>query len=177
MAPDVAEILARLGQRGHATSDDDLVFLGDAGSYLDASALRRRYDRALKAAGLRPLRFHDLRHTFGTRMIARADIRRVQEWMGYADFQTTMRYLHYAPRHDDAALSPSASGASQRRDRLNRRTAASTIASSPSRIALTSSRTRVSNAAPLGPATLSSRLYTPRSTAMRCSSAASVNAA
>jgi integrase len=53
--------------------------------------------------GLRPLRFHDLRHTFGTRVIGYADIRRVQEWMGHADVQTTMRYLHYAPRHDDAA--------------------------------------------------------------------------
>ena len=51
-----------------------------------------------------PLRFHDLRHTFGTRMIARADIRRVQEWMGHADVQTTMKKLHYAPRDDDAAL-------------------------------------------------------------------------
>ena len=37
-------------------------------------------------------------------MIAKADIRRVQEWMGHADVQTTMRYLHYAPRADDAAL-------------------------------------------------------------------------
>src|SRR3954452_22822722 len=68
------------------------------------SALRRRYDQALRRAGLRPLRFHDLRHTFGTRTIARADIRRVQEWMGHADVQTTMKYLHYVPRHDDAAL-------------------------------------------------------------------------
>jgi integrase len=50
------------------------------------------------------LRFHDLRHTFGTRMIAKADIRRVQEWMGHADIQTTMRYLHYSPRRQDAAL-------------------------------------------------------------------------
>ncbi len=50
------------------------------------------------------MRFHDLRHTFGTRMIAKADIRRVQEWMGHADIQTTMRYLHYAPRAEDAAL-------------------------------------------------------------------------
>jgi integrase len=37
-------------------------------------------------------------------MIAKADIRRVQEWMGRADIQTTMRYLHYAPRPGDAAL-------------------------------------------------------------------------
>ena len=74
------------------------------GGYLDGSALRRRYTAALKRAGLRPLRFHDLRHTFGTRMIAKADIRRVQEWMGHADIQTTMKYLHYAPREEDAAL-------------------------------------------------------------------------
>jgi integrase len=37
-------------------------------------------------------------------MIAKADIRRVQEWMGHADVQTTMKYLHYAPREGDAAL-------------------------------------------------------------------------
>ncbi len=104
MAPDVAEALARLGQRRDWVGDDDLVFPGETGSYLDGSALRRRYGTALARAGLRPLRFHDLRHTFGTRMIAKADIRRVQEWMGHADVQTTMRYLHYAPRADDAAL-------------------------------------------------------------------------
>jgi integrase len=104
MAPHVAEVLARMGQRRHTTREDELVFPGETGGYLDGSALRRRYDKALKRAGLRPLRFHDLRHTFGTRMIARADIRRVQEWMGHADVQTTMRYLHYAPRHDEAAL-------------------------------------------------------------------------
>ncbi len=37
-------------------------------------------------------------------MIAKADIRRVQEWMGHADIQTTMKYLHYAPREQDAEL-------------------------------------------------------------------------
>jgi integrase len=37
-------------------------------------------------------------------MIAKADIRRVQEWMGQADIQATMRYLHYAPREEDAQL-------------------------------------------------------------------------
>ena len=104
MAPDVGEALARLGQREHWVGDDDLVFPGAAGDYLDGSALRRRYATALNRAGLRPLRFHDLRHTFGTRMIAKADIRRVQEWMGHADVQTTMRYLHFAPRAEDARL-------------------------------------------------------------------------
>jgi integrase len=86
------------------TSEDDLVFVGDHGSFLDGSALRQRYKGALARAGLRPLRFHDLRHTFGTRMIGKADIRRVQEWMCHGDIQTTMRYLHYAPREEDAQL-------------------------------------------------------------------------
>jgi integrase len=104
MAPDVASALAQLGRREHWIGEDDLVFAGEAGSFLDGSALRRRYKLALEAAALRPLRFHDLRHTFGTRMIAKADIRRVQEWMGHADIQTTMRYLHYAPRSEDAEL-------------------------------------------------------------------------
>ena len=104
MAPDVASALARLAARGYWTGDDDLVFAGITGSYLDASALSRRYKAALRRAALRPLRFHDLRHTFGTRMIAKADIRRVQEWMGHADVQTTMKYLHYVPREKDAEL-------------------------------------------------------------------------
>ena len=51
MAPDVAEALARLGQRDDWTGDDDLVFAGEAGDYLDGSALRRRYAAALIAPG------------------------------------------------------------------------------------------------------------------------------
>ncbi len=104
LAPDVASALARLGEREHWTGDDDLVFASQGGGYLDGSALRRRYKSALAGGGLRSLRFHDLRHTFGTRMIGKADIRRVQEWMGHADIQTTMRYLHYAPHAEDARL-------------------------------------------------------------------------
>ena len=104
LAPAVATALASLGRREFWTGEDDRVFAGEAGGYLDGSALRRRYKAAIAAAALRPLRFHDLRHTFGTRMIVEADIRRVQEWMGHADVQTTMRYLHYAPRAEDALL-------------------------------------------------------------------------
>jgi integrase len=104
LAPEVAKALARLSERELFTDDDELVFPGEAGAFLDGSALRRRYKGGLKRAKLRPLRFHDLRHTFGTRVIAKTDIRRVQEWMGHADIQTTMRYLHYAPRDKDARL-------------------------------------------------------------------------
>ena len=104
MAPAVAQELAELGTRDRFTDEDDVVFASVVGGHLDPDALSSRYRTALSRAKLRPLRFHDLRHTFGTRMIAKADVRRVQEWMGHADIQTTMKYLHYAPRAGDAAL-------------------------------------------------------------------------
>ncbi len=43
------------------------------GTYMDGSALRRRYVAALRRTGLRVLRFHDLRHTFGTLAIRGAE--------------------------------------------------------------------------------------------------------
>jgi integrase len=104
LAPAVAAALARLGQRERFVGEDDFVFAGESGLPLNGDALSSRYERALGAAGLRRLRFHDLRHTFGTRMIREADIRRVQEWMGHADIQTTMKYLHYESRKEDAEL-------------------------------------------------------------------------
>jgi integrase len=45
-------------------------------------------------------------------VIAKADIVRVQEWMGHADIQTTRKYLHFAPRPDDALLVAEAFGPS-----------------------------------------------------------------
>jgi integrase len=50
------------------TDEDDLVFCGIVGGHLDGSALSKRYRAVLERAALRPLRFHDLRHTFGTRV-------------------------------------------------------------------------------------------------------------
>jgi len=106
MAGPVAEILARLNQRPAFAGDDDLVFPGMGGGYLDASALYRRYKAALERAGLRSLRFHDLRHTFGTQVIGnpKVSILQLKEWMGHADIDTTMKYLHFAPRSGDADL-------------------------------------------------------------------------
>jgi integrase len=103
MHPDVAGALARLVERERFTGQDDFVFVGPDGAPLDGSAVRRRYVAAVKRAKLRPLRFHDLRHTFGT-IAANAVLsgRELQEWMGHADLKTTARYLHYRARGDEA---------------------------------------------------------------------------
>jgi integrase len=102
MVDDVAHALDQLSRRVSFTTADDVVFVGKAGGYLDDSALRRRYKVAQVRAGLRPLRFHDLRHTFGTHAIRAVDPRELQEWMGHADFSTTEIYLSYRPSTDAA---------------------------------------------------------------------------
>jgi hypothetical protein len=54
MAPDVATALAGPTQRGRWTDDDDLVFVGPHGSFLDGRALRRRYPTAIGRATCAP---------------------------------------------------------------------------------------------------------------------------
>jgi integrase len=103
MIADVATALARFSQREHFTGDADLVFAGVIGEHLDSNEVRKIYHKALDHAGLRRLRFHDLRHTFGTRAVEKAEsILELKEWMGHANMQTTMRYLHYRSKADAA---------------------------------------------------------------------------
>lgn len=102
MMREVAEALAKLGGRERFTGDQELVFCDPIGRHLGAKSLSARYKRALVRADLRQLRFHDLRHTFGTHAIRLADPREVMEWMGHADLATTQKYLAYKPRADAA---------------------------------------------------------------------------
>ena len=102
MADEVAEALAKLEQREQNRGEDDLVFCGPAGGHLAGHRLRDRYKSALERAGLRELRFHDLRHTFGSHAIRNADSREVMEWMGHQDLATTQRYLQFKTRRDAA---------------------------------------------------------------------------
>ena len=104
MIDQLAAALNDLKGREHHTARHDRVFISRLGTELDGSALRRRYIAARDAARLRPLRFHDLRHTFASVAINVASITQVQAWMGHADVKTTMRYLHHKSRIDDARL-------------------------------------------------------------------------
>lgn len=90
-----AGALDRLSQRGEFVGPDDYVFANRLGRRLDPSALRRRFERARDAAGLEPLRFHDLRHTYGSLLVAGGiDLVSVKAAMGHSRITTTERYLH-----------------------------------------------------------------------------------
>jgi integrase len=104
MVPDVAEQLAALAGREDFVEPEELAFPGALGRFQDASSVRVRYRAALERAELRLLRFHDLRHTFGTLAVRRAEVPAVQAWMGHSDIQTTMRYVHHRDRGGEARL-------------------------------------------------------------------------
>ena len=99
-----AGALDRLSQREDYTGPDEYVFCNRFGRRLDASALRRRFARARNAAGLPPLRFHDLRHTYGSLLVeGGVDLISVKAAMGHSQISTTERYLHARPATELAA--------------------------------------------------------------------------
>jgi len=125
LASRVASELELLFQGSPHKHDDDLVFAHPGtGNPIDRSKLLKRFKAALRRADVRDVRFHDLRHTFGTRMAAQGmPMRILQELMGHRDFKTTLIYADYAPSEREAewveqAFSPVAATASDAAGRL-----------------------------------------------------------
>lgn len=101
LMPQVAAVLASLYGREHFTDDEDLIFPNEVGEVESDDAIRKRYYRTLKAAGLPHIRFHDLRHIFGSVAVKKFPLSDVQAWFGHANITTTMRYIHHRPGEDD----------------------------------------------------------------------------
>jgi integrase len=96
------EVLDGLSRREHWTSAEDFVFVHALGGPVDGGHLRERFHEAHERAGLKYLRFHDLRHTFGTLAVRVFPLTDVKAYMGHADIQTTMLYVHHVPQQDAA---------------------------------------------------------------------------
>lgn len=103
MIDQAARALDGLSRRERWTDADDLVFVNAIGGHVDGVRLGRRFREALEAAGLQRLRWHDLRHVFGSMAVQVFPLTDVKAYMGHADVQTTMVYVHHVPQHDAAA--------------------------------------------------------------------------
>jgi integrase len=106
MADLVVAALKAWSERTPYRAPDDLVFAHpQTGRPVDRSKLSRRFKEACRDAEVRVIRFHDLRHTFATRLAASGQpLRFIQELLGHADAKTTQIYAHYAPSEREVEM-------------------------------------------------------------------------
>lgn len=103
MSDNALTALDALSKRGEFVEPGDYVIASSLGRRLDADELARRFQRARKKAGLRPLTWHGLRHTFASQAVrGGVDLVTVQAAMGHSKLDTTARYLHARPAHEAA---------------------------------------------------------------------------
>jgi integrase len=75
------------------------VFFDEQGNPISANSLKKAFRRAVKAAEIAHCRFHDLRHTFATRLVqsGKVDLYKVSKLLGHSSIEVTERYAHHCP--------------------------------------------------------------------------------
>ena len=91
------EVLRALG------SHEGRIFQSKYGKELNNP--RKWFELALEEAEIKNFRWHDLRHTFISRLVMKdVNLRTVQELAGHKTISMTTRYAHLAPEHNQAAV-------------------------------------------------------------------------
>lgn len=92
-------------QRGPAFSDEGLVFTKADGTVADPAVFNTHFRRVARLAGIPTARFHDLRHTYATKLLAQGvHPKVVQELLGHAQVTITLGlYGHVLPGLKEAA--------------------------------------------------------------------------
>lgn len=84
---------------GEAWQDSGLVFTSPIGTPMEPRNMTREFHRMLKAANVPRVRFHDLRHTAATLLLAQGiDPRTIMETLGHSQISLTLNtYSHVLP--------------------------------------------------------------------------------
>lgn len=98
-----AKPLEDLSRRERFTGPDDLVFCTAVGGVLDGAGMFRRFQAAAAKAGLRVLRFHSLRHSYGSMGAQVWPITDLKQYMGHSSIQTTLIYIHFKEKSEAAS--------------------------------------------------------------------------
>lgn len=97
------EALATLTDWKDQAGASTYVFPSQSGGRLDN--VKKSWEGLLKLAGISGFRWHDLRHTFASKLVmAGVPLNTVRELLGHSDIKMTLRYAHLAPDSKAAAV-------------------------------------------------------------------------
>jgi integrase len=101
----VRQLEVRL-RAGNAWKEHHLVFCTSTGRHIYASSLRTTFRVLLRDIGFEPMRFHDLRHSAATLLLAMGiHVKVVQELLGHSNVMTTLNiYSHVLPSLQEDAM-------------------------------------------------------------------------
>ena len=94
---EASDVLSQLSR------ESALVLPGQGGAKL--TTVKKSWGALMEAAQIDAFRFHDLRHTFASKLVmAGVDLNTVRELLGHGDLTMTLRYAHLAPEHKADAV-------------------------------------------------------------------------
>lgn len=95
---------------GNEYYDNEYIFKWENGKLFDPDYISKKFKKLLKQNGLKEIRFHDLRHSCASLLVANGfSLKDIQEWLGHSDIQTTANiYAHLdADRKNKISISMS----------------------------------------------------------------------
>jgi integrase len=98
------------------------IFCDENEKMIKADKLKKAFKKAVKESGIAHFRFHDLRHTFATRLVqAGVDLYKVAKLLGHKEISTTQRYAHHYPESLRSGVEILDREVRRKRDRVERR--------------------------------------------------------
>jgi len=91
------EEMKRVMRRGYCKRYTDYVCVDAIGEIIKPNYVTDHFKVVLKEKGLKPVRFHDLRHSCASLLLANGvPMKMIQDWLGHSDMGTTVniKYPH-----------------------------------------------------------------------------------
>ena len=103
LSPNTVAVLKK--HRPHSKLRGELVFSNKRGELQTRDMVKRPLKRACRKAGLRHITWHDLRHTYASHLVMHnVPMKTVQELLGHATMEMTMRYAHLSESAKHSAV-------------------------------------------------------------------------
>jgi len=102
ISTELKEVLKSIYENGDPEKD---VYMFPGKNGLPVKSIKSSFRGALKRSGINHIRFHDLRHCFGSTLSTEGvELPVIGKLMGHKNISTTMRYLHPSPQHEKDAV-------------------------------------------------------------------------